>query len=72
MRGQKAHIWEGALSVVEILVTLYYQVMKNNPKNRGSKRDRLILSKAHDAKALFAVLAERGYFDKKFLRVRDG
>ncbi|MBI5613798.1 transketolase [Candidatus Gottesmanbacteria bacterium] len=66
-RAKSAHMG-GALSVVEILVTLYYQIMKNNPKNpEDPKRDRLILSKAHDAKALFAVLAECGYFDKKIL-----
>ena len=66
-RAKSAHMG-GALSVVEILVTLYYQVLKNYPKKPDDpKRDRLIFSKAHDAKALFAVLAERGYFDKKIL-----
>lgn len=66
-RAKSAHMG-GALSVVEILVTLYFRILKNNPKNpEDPKRDRLILSKAHDAKALFAVLAERGYFDKKIL-----
>jgi transketolase len=39
-----------------------------NAKNtQDPKRDRLIFSKAHDAKALYAVLAERGFFDKKVL-----
>jgi transketolase len=66
-RAKSAHMG-GALSVVEILVALYYGVMKNNPGNPDDqKRDRLIFSKAHDAKALFAVLAERGYFHKKIL-----
>jgi len=66
-RSQSAHTG-GALSCVEILVALYFQIMRvfpNNPYN--DKRDRLIFSKAHDAKALFAVLAERGYFSKKIL-----
>src|SRR5581483_4720151 len=30
-------------------------------------RDRLIFSKAHDAKVLYATLAQRGFFDKKIL-----
>lgn len=58
----------GALSCVEILTALYFKVMKVFPKNPYSdKRDRLIFSKAHDAKALYAVLTERGFFPKKIL-----
>ena len=58
----------GALSCIEILVALYFHVMRNNPKQPDDpERDRLIFSKAHDAKALYAVLSERGYFKKKFL-----
>jgi len=66
-RAQSAHTG-GALSAVEILVSLYFSVMKVFPHDPWSdKRDRLIFSKAHDAKALYAVLCERGYFDKKIL-----
>src|SRR6185369_13375523 len=66
-RAKSAHSG-GAYSVVEILVTLYFEVMHVNPKNdEDPKRDRLIFSKAHDAKALYAVLAERGFFDKTIL-----
>jgi len=58
----------GALSVVEILVSLYFAVMHINPKKPDDeKRDRLVFSKGHDAKALYAVLAQRGYFNKKIL-----
>lgn len=58
----------GALSCVEILVALYFKIMKVFPKDpENSERDRLIFSKAHDGKALYAVLAERGFFDKKIL-----
>lgn len=66
-RASSAHTG-GALSVVEILVALYFSVMKNNPKKPNDlTRDRLVFSKAHDAKALYAVLAEKGYFSKKIL-----
>lgn len=66
-RAKSAHTG-GALSCVEILVALYYKVMKVFPKDpENPKRDRLIFSKAHDAKALYAVLAERGFFDRKIL-----
>jgi transketolase len=42
--------------------------MKVNTKNHEDPlRDRLVFSKAHDAKALYAVLAERGFFDRKIL-----
>ena len=66
-RAKSAHSG-GAYSVVEILVVLYFDVMRVNPKNaEDPKRDRLIFSKAHDAKALYGVLCERGFFDRKIL-----
>jgi transketolase len=66
-RAQSAHTG-GALSCVEILTALYFKIMHVDPKNPTDiKRDRFILSKAHDAKALFAVLAERGFFEKRIL-----
>lgn len=66
-RAQSAHSG-GSLSCVEILVFLYFSIMHIDPKKpEDDKRDRFVLSKAHDAKALFATLAERGFFDKKIL-----
>lgn len=66
-RARSAHSG-GAYSCVEILVALYFSVMRVFPKHaENEKRDRLIFSKAHDAKALYAVLAERGFFPKKIL-----
>ncbi len=66
-RAQSAHTG-GALSCVEILVTLYFQIMKVFPQeSENPHRDRVIFSKAHDAKALYSVLAHRGYFDQKLL-----
>ena len=54
----------GCLSIVEALVVLYYKVMNINPENPGMEgRDRFVLSKGHAGPALYAVLADRGYFD---------
>ena len=56
----------GSLSATEILVALYEDVMKVDPKNpTDPARDRLVLSKGHAAPALYAVLGEKGFFDKK-------
>lgn len=53
----------GSLSEVEILISLYYEVMNIDPKNPDMyERDRFILSKGHAAPGLYAVLANRGYF----------
>jgi len=66
-RAKSAHTG-GALSCVEILITLYFKIMHVFPKDpENIHRDRLVFSKAHDAKALYAVLVERGFFDKKIL-----
>ena len=54
----------GSLSVTDILVALYFNEMNvdpTNPKMEG--RDRLVLSKGHACPALYATLAERGYFE---------
>ncbi len=52
----------GSLSAVEILVTLFWDVMRHDPKNpEWPDRDRFILSKGHAAPVLYAVLAETGY-----------
>ena len=59
----------GSLSAVEILVALYFQEMKVDPgKPHWEARDRFVLSKGHAAPALYAVLAERGYFDPAELK----
>ncbi len=52
----------GSLSAVEILVELYFDHMKIDPKNPAwPDRDRFILSKGHAAPVLYAVMAEAGY-----------
>lgn len=52
----------GSLSAVEILVTLYFDVMRHDPANpKWPERDRFLLSKGHAAPVLYSVLAEAGY-----------
>src|SRR5712672_2190818 len=54
----------GSLSAVEIVVTLFYDVMNHDPQNpKWPDRDRFILSKGHAAPVLYSVMAERGYAD---------
>lgn len=58
----------GSLSCTDILTVLYFNEMNINPeKPRDEQRDRLVLSKGHAAAALYATLAERGYFNKEEL-----
>lgn len=54
----------GSLSAVEIISALYFGgVLRHDPKRPAwPDRDRFILSKGHGAPALYAALAERGYF----------
>jgi transketolase len=53
----------GSLSAVEILTALYFKLMRHKPIDpQWPDRDRFILSKGHAAPALYAVLAECGYF----------
>ena len=59
----------GALSCVDILTVLYFNQMNIDPnKKDDSNRDRLVLSKGHACAALYAVLAEKGYFNKNELK----
>ena len=52
-----------ALSCVDILTVLYWNILKIDPKNPDqAERDRFILSKGHAASALYATLAFKGFF----------
>jgi transketolase len=52
-----------ALSVVDILVSLYFRVARIDPtRPEWPGRDRIILSKGHACAALYACLGERGFF----------
>lgn len=53
-----------SLSSADLLVALYFSHLRHDPKHPGwAERDRFVLSKGHGAPALYAVLAEAGYFD---------
>ena len=58
----------GSLSLVEIMVALYFQVLRVDPQDPSSPvRDRLVLSKAHASATWYAALAERGFFPRERL-----
>jgi transketolase len=55
----------GSLSATEIVVTLFFDVMRHDPANpKWKDRDRFILSKGHCCPVLYAVMAECGYCPK--------
>jgi transketolase len=59
----------GDFSVTDILTTLYFKQMNIDPQNpKDPNRDRLILSKGHSVEALYAVLANRGFFPREDLK----
>jgi transketolase len=63
----------GCMSIVETLVVLYTRHMRidpNNPQMEG--RDRFVLSKGHAGPALYAILADKGFFDKALLETLNG
>lgn len=58
----------GCLSLVEALAVLYFQEMNIDPTNpKMPGRDRLVCSKGHAGPAVYATLANRGYFPKDML-----
>ena len=73
--GSNSSHFGGALSIVEIISTLFsYQMKidKNNPE--WDERDRFILSKGHACLAYYAALSEVGYLSEKELKTfeKDG
>ena len=58
----------GSLSAIDMLVGLYYHKLKIDPKNpMWQDRDRFVLSKGHCSPAIYAVLADKGFFPKSEL-----
>ncbi len=59
----------GSLSIADILTYLYYEEMNVRPEDpKWEDRDRFVLSKGHTAPALYAVLAQKGFFPKEDLK----
>lgn len=53
----------GALSIIDLLTVLYYDIANVDPKApKNPDRDRIVLSKGHAGPALYSVLADKGYF----------
>ena len=53
----------GSLGAADIITYLYFEEMNVDPTNpHKASRDRFVLSKGHCAPALYAALAQRGYF----------
>lgn len=65
--GKAGHIG-GDMSVMEILVELYFDQMNISPENMDSPdRDLFVMSKGHSVEAYYSVLAEKGFFPKEQL-----
>lgn len=65
----------GSLSTVDLLAVLYEKILRVDSKNpHWPERDRFILSKGHAACGVYAVLAEKGFFPKEWLKTyyQDG
>lgn len=65
--GKAGHIG-GDMSVMDILVELYFSQMNIGPANMDSPdRDLFVMSKGHSVEAYYSVLAEKGFFSKEQL-----
>lgn len=60
--GKGGHIG-GDMSVIDVLITLYFKQMNISPENMDDPdRDRFVLSKGHSVEAYYAVMAAKGFF----------
>ena len=59
---------DSALSLVDLLAYLYWEVLEVDPRSpRDPRRDRFLLSKGRGCPALYAALARRGFFPREEL-----
>ncbi|MBI3669421.1 MAG: transketolase [Acidobacteria bacterium] len=73
-RARSSHVGS-CLSIADLLAVLYQRILRVNPNQpEWEERDRFLLSKGHAAAALYAVLAERGFFPSEWLETycQDG
>ena len=62
--GAKAGHIGGDMSVMDILVMLYFKHMNISPENKDDPaRDKFVLSKGHSVESYYTVLSEKGFFD---------
>ena len=58
----------GSMSMADVLAVLYGGVMRINPADpQWNERDRMVVSKGHCGPALYAALAERGFFPQSWI-----
>lgn len=66
-RGKSGHVGS-MLSMADVLAVLYSGVLRVDPKRpHWPERDRFVLSKGHGGGAVYAALAERGFFPKSWM-----
>ena len=65
-KGKSSHVGS-ALSIADILAVLYSSINISPEDPLDPKRDRFILSKGHAGAAVYAILAELGFFSKEIL-----
>jgi transketolase len=66
-RAKSSHLGS-SYSMADLLAVLYWRILRIDPKQpEAAERDRFVLSKGHACAALYAVLAERGFFSKEWL-----
>ena len=66
--GGSSHIGS-AFSMADMIAVLYGNILRINPTNpESTDRDRFILSKGHAGAAVYAALAEKGFFEKDWLQ----
>ena len=67
--GAKTGHIGGDMSVMDILVMLYFKHMNISPENQDDpNRDKFVLSKGHSVESYYTVLAEKGFFDYETYR----
>ena len=67
VKANASHI-ASSYSIVELLVYLYENILRIDPKNpSGIQQDKFILSKGWGISALYAILSYKGFFDKQLL-----
>ncbi len=65
--AKKAHHIGSCLSCIDILVALFFGVMKYSKKNRSEQNDFFIISKGHAVLAYYLILMKKNFFSEKYL-----